>query len=315
MHGKIFHTQEIISSGLVQTAIRTLFAKKHVKILQRTNSIIIIPETDAADKATALILLPPHGFTANAEDEATPYPELRHARLTVKGGVRPGKHGFNPIKKVLKYCYYSTREVNTTNPTQPYVKLDANNPSYKEEFKTARQKFFAVKENGSGFYHNLVNTSNEWVLLVMEKELRLVQKHPCLDPFAKALSKSEFETLTAFFEKTKLYGDQVFEKEKKLVEKVAKFNASKAMPALIEMLNVLETGMHEPCSVFAVILKIAKKNSGEVLKHLKSALQARQAPSYYLKELIWKVEKMASLQTGLAAYVNPHAKALFKPAY
>ncbi len=54
------------------------------------------------------------------------------------------------------------------------------------------------------------------------------------------------------------------------------------------MLNVLETGKHEPCTVYATILKIGKTDK-KVLNYLEEALRNKTAPEYYLKELITKL--------------------------
>ena len=54
------------------------------------------------------------------------------------------------------------------------------------------------------------------------------------------------------------------------------------------MLNVLETGKHESCTVYAIILKIGKENV-KVIDFLKEAVKSKTAPKYYLEELIQKL--------------------------
>ena len=66
---------------------------------------------------------------------------------------------------------------------------------------------------------------------------------------------------------------------------------AKIVPALIEALNILETGKHEPCTVYAIILKIGRKQPQKTLAFLQEAKKAEEAPKYYLDELIKKIEK------------------------
>jgi len=82
-------------------------------------------------------------------------------------------------------------------------------------------------------------------------------------------------------------GDTIFEKETKLIEEVCNFNVDTITPPLIEMLNVLETGKHEPCTVYAILLKVGRKNN--IIEYLKEAVKSKTAPKYYLEELIQKL--------------------------
>ena len=71
------------------------------------------------------------------------------------------------------------------------------------------------------------------------------------------------------------------------LSKIYNFDVKTITPPLIEMLNVLETGKHEPCTVYALLLKVGRKNN--ILEYLKEAEKNKTAPKYYLEELIVKL--------------------------
>jgi hypothetical protein len=52
---------------------------------------------------------------------------------------------------------------------------------------------------------------------------------------------------------------------------------------------VEEKGRHEQCTIFAIILKIARKYPALALRFLEKAEVDKAAQSYYLRELIKKV--------------------------
>ncbi len=284
--GQSYNINEIIDCILVKTILKNTFKNQETEIIQRPASFIIRLKNEPEDRIFRIILLPPHGFTANKLNETTPHPEVRKAKIEIKGGIRPNKSGFNPLKNIVKYQYYTTRNIKITDD-EPYPKIGGQN--YKEETKSSKQKFFVVKESGVGFYHSLVDLSSEWVLFVLEKELRL-QKTPDLQSQISVLDKNQQKILNTIYDKIRLYGDTIFGKENDLIEKLCNFDVDKTIPPLIEILNVLETGKHEPCTVYAIILKIGKKNK-KVIDYLKEAVKNKTAPKYYLEELIKKLAK------------------------
>lgn len=281
-----YKINDILNSNLVKTIIKNIFDKKEIEVIKRPASFIIRLKNEPEDRIFRIILLPPHGFTANKIDETSPHPEARKAKIEIKGGIRPDKIGFNLLKNVIKYQFYTIRNIKITED-EPYPKINRQN--YKEEIKSSKQKFFVVEENGLGFYHGLVNLSDEWVLLVLEKELRL-QKLPDLQSKINNLDKNQQKIITTLYDKILLFGDVIFDKEKQLIEEICNFDIDKIIPPLIEMLNVLETGKHEPCTVYAIILKIGKRNK-KVIDYLKEAVKSKTAPKYYLEELIKKLSK------------------------
>lgn len=273
--------EEIINSVLVKNTIKYLFNAKEIEILERPASFIIKLKKEPEDKVVRMILLPPKGFTSNRINETSSHPEARKAKITIKGGIKPDKHGFNLLKDVIKFLYYTKRSI-TTEENYPYALIDKNNPYYKEEIKSSREEFSVVKENGEGFYHNLINLSDEWVLLVLEKELRLQKQ---MDIYSKTKNK----IIINLIDRIKDVGDKIFEENNILMDNVLKLSVNEAIPPLIKALNIYETGKHEPCTVYSIILKFVKRDKEGVLKFLKSALKNNEAPEYYLKELIEKI--------------------------
>ncbi|HIH11005.1 TPA: hypothetical protein HA241_02360 [Candidatus Woesearchaeota archaeon] len=281
-----YESEEIISSILVKNTIKNLFDNKEIEIIKRPSSFIIRLKNEPEDRISRVILLPPHGFTANRIDETNPHAEVRKAKIEIRGGVRPKRSGFNFLKNCLKYQYYTIRNIKITEE-EPYPKIDGE--YYKEEVKSSKQKFLVVKENGVGFYHSLVNLSSEWILLILDKELRF-QRIPELQLKIENLDKSQQKVISHLYGKVISLGDTIFENEAKIIEETYNFDVDTIIPILIEMLNIVETGKHEPCTVYAIILKIGKKNKN-VINFLKEALKNKTAPKYYLEELIKKLSK------------------------
>ena len=96
--------------------------------------------------------------------------------------------------------------------------------------------------------------------------------------------------INKFYDEVMLYGDELFERDAKIVEQVCNINMKKIIPVLIDMLNTLETGKHQPCTIYAVILNICKKNK-TAISFIQDAIIKKTAPKYYLEELITKLTK------------------------
>ncbi|MBU1120558.1 hypothetical protein KJ660_01655, partial [Candidatus Micrarchaeota archaeon] len=102
---------EVFNSFLVKRVIRELFDGKEIVVLERPASFIIRLKREPEERVSRIILLPPEGFTANKVNEVNPHPEVRKARIIVKGGVRPKRHGFNFLSNVIKFAYFIKRDV------------------------------------------------------------------------------------------------------------------------------------------------------------------------------------------------------------
>ncbi len=61
------------------------------------------------------------------------------------------------------------------------------------------------------------------------------------------------------------------------------------IPELIAGLSLEDTGLKQPCTALAVILKIGKRHPEKSLRILENAVKNDEAPLHYLSELIYKI--------------------------
>jgi len=289
--GPCFKFDEIYKSPIIKSTLRILFGSEALEIIERPASFLIrLRDNEPEEKIKRLVILPPRGFTANEVNWTNSHAEVRRAKAIIKGGIRPEKKGFNLISNVITFAYYTKREIRT-DENQPYVRIDPKNCYYREIIKSSNEEFFVVKENGEGFYHNLINRSDEWVTIILEKELRLQKKFNFAEKI-KLLKTDQQVIFNAFFEAVQTNGDAVYTKNINLVNQVVNFDTDKITPLLIEALNIVDTGKHEACAFYAMILKFGKRENRKVLCHLNEALANKDAPAYYLKELIQKLNDL-----------------------
>lgn len=280
--------EEILKYSVVKNTIKNLFKGEGLEIISRQASFIIKLKNERNDKVTRIIILPPKGCTSNKIDETSPHPETRRATILIKGGIKADNINFSVLKDVIKFSYYAKRDIEIVG-NYPYAPIIKENPCYKEDIKSSREKFYVVEENGKGFYHNLINLSNEWVLLILEKELGF-QKSPKIADKIKNLSKDKQELVNLFIKSVKERGDEIFNKNMNVVDNLVKFNIDEILPILIDLLNIQETGKHEQCTIYAIILKFGKKDKPKTLNYLTIALENKEAQPYYLNELINKLK-------------------------
>ncbi|MFH1056372.1 MAG: hypothetical protein V1717_01080, partial [Candidatus Micrarchaeota archaeon] len=167
--------------------------------------------------------------------------------------------------------------------------MDKSHPQYAEQLKSVGEPpFFVVREDGFGFYHMLQNQSKYWLLLVLEKQFSESRK-PDFENALSTLHQTEKRELAGLMKTIAKHGDEIFANPPADVEHLNAFPPSKTLPGLIEGLNILETGRHEPCTFFALILQVSKQNPRLAAEQLKNALEKKLAPSYYLEELLKKI--------------------------
>ena len=105
----------IIVSTPVRIIVKNIFHNDEIEIVERPASYIIRLKKEPEDKINRILLLPPLGFTANAIDETNPHPEARKAKIEIKGAIRRNKQSFSLLKNVIKYQYYTKRNISTWN--------------------------------------------------------------------------------------------------------------------------------------------------------------------------------------------------------
>jgi hypothetical protein len=274
--------EEILSSPVVRNTIENEFRGKPFHLIERPGSFILALEKEPAGRITRLIVLKPKGFTANSFGELSSHPEAREATVEIKGAMRTGKKGYNLVKNCVEFIYYPTKLAETI-AAYPYARAD----NALRLVKSSRTRFKVVRPDGYGFYHNLRNLTGEWLLLVLDKKLDLTKEidYGLLD----ACNDEEKHTLLEFFMAARNLGDGIFKENPGLVETVISLQTEKSLPVLISFLNIPEGGRHEQCTVFAVILKTAKRNKGLARELLAKALSEDAAQPYYLNELLEKI--------------------------
>ncbi|MEK7579450.1 MAG: hypothetical protein AAB460_02895 [Patescibacteria group bacterium] len=281
---------EILKHAALKRFVKEVFQKNNTEVLERPHSFIIRSINEGADTVTRIIVLPPYGYTGNTLDELNSHDEVRKAKITVRGILREEKENFSLVKNCLSFSYLTKREARTENGV-PYALASDNENIHQQKPLSSKETLYVVKENGEGFYHNLINTTDEPLVLLLKKELRSGKQMNILKKTVELkLSISPKRLIFKLFKKIKEHGDDLFNIEADMVEKVLDMEVDDLLPILIEGLNIYETGKHEPCTVYALLLKKAKLNKASALKYLKSAIKNNSAPHYYLNELIRKLD-------------------------
>lgn len=288
--------EELRNHYIVQRTIKSLFDARELEIVERPASYIIKQVNEIGDRVFRLIVLPPLGYTTNSINMANSHPEARWAKINIKGGVREGKAGYSQIKNAIKFIYYTKRQIQTVS-NEPNVEINASNLFYREIIKSSKETFFVVRENGEGFFHNLINLSNDWIVLVLEKFLSQ-RREIDFGSAISALSLKQRIVFQSFFQSINELGDEIFKKEPELINQITSIEVDIILPLLIECLNISETGKHEPCSIFAVLLKVARGEPQTTLNYLQIARLNKYAPIYYLDQLILKINKFSYIHVN-----------------
>lgn len=280
--------QNILQHNALKKLIKEIFLNDDLEFLKRPQSIIIKKKEEMGNTITRIILLSPKGYSSNNINELSPHDEVRKAKITLKGIIKKEKQNFSLIKNCLKFAYLTNRNA-LTEKTIPYALISDNKKIYKEKIFSSKNSIYIVRENGEGFYHNLINLSDNWLVLVLVKELR---SGKTMDIKSKTdnYTLTEKKLFLKLINEIEKYGDELFIKNPKLIKNALEIKTEKSIPVLIKALNVYETGRHEPCTVYALILHKAKTDKIGTLKLLKDALKSNKAPIYYLSELINKID-------------------------
>jgi hypothetical protein len=274
---------EILSAPVMRTAVSNVLGRQPYDLVERPGAYVLALKKEPSDRCKRIIILKPKGFTSNSLGELSSHSEAEEATVEIKGAARPTNRGYFPIKNCVEFAYRDKDGVRTRSD-YPY----ANAHNALRELKTSRTRFKVVRRNYHGFYHNLVNLTDEWLVLVLDKKLNLAKQ---IDySLIEGAGKKQRDALRHFAEGVKSDGDGIFKNDPDAVESVCSMNPGVSLPALITLLNVEEKGKHEQCTVFAVILKIAKKHPALACGLLEKAEKDKAAPSYYLRELIKKVK-------------------------
>lgn len=292
--------EDILKPNYMQDLIRYTCGEQTELVVRPTSYIIrnIVEEGNVVER---LIILPPKGYTADQIDLMNSHDEAEHATIEIKGAVRPDKAGFSALKKcILIASIHQNGAVSDLN--KPYLSFQLEgdkNPDLLINTHSAGDPPFAVvKVDGYGFYHNIINLSDDWIVMKLYKKLR-PSRPVNLEDFMSGLLKGEASTLQSLYDKITLDGDGIFKSQVALINNVVRIPPSKSLPALCEMLYTHDSGKHEACSVFAVILKIAKMYPEMVTSYLQDAIKKGTVPAYYAQQLLEKIRKLGAQQSKI----------------
>lgn len=246
-----------------------------------------------------VLLMPPRGFTANELDQMNSHDEADFATIEIKGAVKEGKFAFSKLKDCL---LVASKDENgsVSELTHPYLTFDLEEDREQTGLTLIKHSaglmpFAVVKNDGFGFYHNLINMTDEWLVLKLHKRLR-PQRVVNLDPILETLDWQSADQLNKFYSSIVKYGDSIYSKDSQVIDMIVSMSIKETLPALIEMLYVHDSGMHEACTVFGMILKIGKTHPEIVTKYLQQALDQEDAvPPYYAEQLMAKIGKKAKV--------------------
>lgn len=264
-----------------------------VEVIERHASFSLASKNEDERQVKRIILLPPHGYTANTPEQMNAHDEVESATIEVKGAIREGKNGLSRLKDCLLLAALPENGA-VSDLDVPYLTYDISgddNPDLiLEKHSAGEAPFHVVRKDGFGFYHNLVNLTNDWLVLELNKTVRPM-KPVNLAPHIENVPEETANLLKRIHQNIILYGDELFNKAPNLVTQIEKLPASDVLPALGEMLYAHETGKHEACTAFGMILKMAKHNQEETLNYLNTVLKAQSVPPYYARQLVEKIER------------------------
>ena len=284
--------EDILQKNYVQDLIRQTCGD-NTQLVTRHDCFAVRSAEESERDLYRVLILPPKGFTANEINQMNSHDEADFATIEIKGAVKEDKSGFSKLKDCLLVASKNENGA-VSNLTHPYLTFDLNEKSEGEltliKHSSGTAPFPVVKNDGFGFYHNLINLTDEWLVLKLHKRLR-PNKAVELDQYTSKLSEQESETIFNFYQSVQKYGDRIFENAPEALNGMLEMPIERSLPCLGEMLFIHDSGMHEACTVFGVILKISQNHAYAVLSFLDEALAKKTIPPYYGKQLIGKIEK------------------------
>jgi hypothetical protein len=275
----------------VKAKLKEVFGSDETEVLVRhaedgtttPTSYFIKRKNEQGLDVERIIILPPHGFTANMPTWMNSHEEAHDATIDVLGGARFGKITFSKLKDCLELAH-APKANSSAALNVPYMETSGEN--VQKTKITSGVRVYVVKPDGFGFYHNLTNTTNDWLVLKLEKHLR-----PMKGVDVSAFPKSIESLANEFYAAVKQHGDEIFHKQPDLVARIVDYeNPHQTIPALIEMLKIYDAGKHEACTVFATLLQIGKKHPAVFHEYAQLALDEHFEPAFYLKQLIQKID-------------------------
>lgn len=295
--------QEILERDFVAALVKKVCGDNY-KIVTRPQSFIIKKDEKDEDPRNIhrLIILPPRGYTSNTPNQTNCFHSVEKSKIDIKGAVREGKKTFSKLKPSLRVVSFNSRAALSDVP-RPYLEFDVDN--LKEgfvikQYDAGTVPFYVVKPDGTGFYHTLINPTNDWIVLELHKVMAET-KPVDLESHIATLQDEQANVLRNVHQEMVRQGDVLLDRtnpdNRALIVSALSIPPAQLLPALGEMLYTRDTGPHEPCTAFGLILDVAQKHPKETLSYLREALQNKKIPLYFAEQLIGKVErKMAQVR-------------------
>ncbi|MCB1531044.1 MAG: hypothetical protein H6853_04180 [Rhodospirillales bacterium] len=298
---------EIILGQSFVKALVTHVLGEDFEVIRRPAAFILKLKDGVEDERNInrLIILPPKGYTSNKPNQTNCFHAVESAKIEIKGTVRKGTRGFSKVKNCLLVTSFDNQGA-VSHLDKPYLEFDRNDPNsifaYQER-SSGEAPFYVVKSDGTGFYHSLTNLTDEWLVLQLHKVMR-PQKKVDLEQHLSMLQDEQASILRKLYKEIIAYGDMLFREDKTLVNAVMRMPPPNVLPALCEMLYTPDVGKHEPCTAFAMILKMGRAYPKQTVDILKERLEQKGLPSYFAEQLISKIVCMQEgrvLQEGVRA--------------
>lgn len=284
--------QDVLKTNYVQDLIEQTCGK-NTELVTRQDCFAVRSSVEGDRNIYRVLLMPPRGFTANEINQMNSHDEADFATIEIKGAVRINKSAFSKLKDCL---LVASKDENgsVSELTHPYLTFDMSEQGGNEltlkKHSSGLPPFPVVKNDGFGFYHNLINLTDDWLVLKLHKRLR-PNKPVELDKYLKNLNTKEAEAVLKLYNAVEKYGDGVFKHAPEAVQQILNLPVEVTLPPLGEMLFIHDSGMHEACTVFGIILKLAQNSPNRILEFLDNAIENNSIPLYYAKQLIGKINK------------------------
>lgn len=275
-----FTFNDIARSWLFEKTTNAILETSNLDVVERPACFAVCSKREDAKFVKRIIVFPPHGFTADDEFILNPHPEIRKARVNILGEINPTKKGFKPLVRNMRFSFSLSRSM-PTEKGSAYARFSEKYCG--SLLKSWRNWFHVVKEEGWGYFHNLINLSNRWVIAILEKHL-VDRKVIDIQPYLRELSCPDQKTLLQFLCEIERHGDGILH-DTVLIQETLKLPTNILVPILIQMLNLRENGRHQPCTAFAILLKIARGHRNAVVEEVGRAIELKLAPWYYINDL------------------------------
>ncbi len=283
---------EILETDFVKR-LRSMVCGDVFEIVERPAAYFVKQPDSIEDQRdiNRLIILPPFGYTANVKNQTNCFHAVETATIQIRGAVREGKRAFSKIKECLMVVSFDQMD-KVSHLDKPYQEFDImdESPQFNKVTRSAGEMpFHVVGIDGKGFYHTLINTTDEWLILQLHKVMR-PQKKVDISECYMGLQDEHSAIIQRLYDGIITHGDALFSEDTSLVNSVVKMPPSLILPALGEMLYIRDTGKHETCTAFALILKLGRNYPKIVTKFLKQKLQTKAIPKFFAEQLMKKIE-------------------------